>query len=105
VRKKSLLPPDVIDQWPEVFSEVDVTAVPLAYLHSLRISFKDGKVWDINISAHVKKNGSNDLEQHLEDLIESYEDVIEHIDFRLDVEKVKKDIIKKTNKFLKTKKR
>lgn len=105
MKKKSLLPPDVIDQWPEVFSEVDVTAVPLAYLHSLRISFKDGKVWDINIAAHVKKNGNTDLEQHLEDLIESYEDVIEHIDFRLDVEKVKKDIIKKTNKFLKTKKR
>lgn len=105
MRKKSSLPQDVIDQWPEVFNEIHVTAVPIAYLHSLRITFKDGKVWDVNIAAHIKKHHDSDLEDHLEELIESYEEVIEHIDFRLDVNKVKRDIIKKTNKFLKTKKR
>ena len=105
MRKKASLPPDVIDQWPEVFNDLDVKAVPLAYLHSMRITFKDGKVWDLNIAAHVKKSGAENLEEHLEELIEAYEEVIEHVDFRLDVEKVKKDIIKKTNKFLKNKKR
>lgn len=97
------MPPDVIDQWPEVFSELDVRAVPIAYLHSLRITFKDGKVWDLNIASHLKKSKTENLEDHIEELIEAYEDVIEHIDFRLDVERVKKDIIKKTNKFLKKK--
>lgn len=105
MKKKSSLPPDVIDQWPEVFSELDVKAVPIAYLHSMRITFKDGKVWDLNVAAHAKKNSVENLETHLEELIESYEEVIEHIDFRLDVEKVKKDIIKKTNNFLKLKKK
>jgi hypothetical protein len=100
VSKKSL-PKDVVDQWPEVFSEVDVKAVPLAYLHSMRIIFNDGKVWDINIAAHAKKNGVEDLEEHLQELISTYEEAIEHIDFRLDVDRVKKDIIKQTKSFLK----
>lgn len=103
--RKSLLPPDVIDQWPEVFSDLQVTAVPLAYLHSLKITFKDGRIWDVNIATYAKRADIDDLEYHLQELIESYEEVIENIDFRLDVERVKKDIIKKTNKFLKTRTR
>lgn len=99
--KKKSLPKDVVEQWPEVFSEVDVKAVPLEYLHSMRIIFVDGKVWDLNIASHTKAHGVDNLEEHLEELIETYEDSIEHIDFRLDVEKVKKDVIKKTRSFLK----
>jgi predicted component of type VI protein secretion system len=100
VTKKGL-PKDVIDQWPEVFNDVDVKAVPLAYLHSMRIIFEDGKVWDLNIASHVKKNGVHDLEEHIQELISTYEESIEHIDFRLDVDRVKKDIMKKTKSFLK----
>lgn len=99
--KKKSLPKDVVDQWPEIFSDVDVKAVPLEYLHSMRIIFSDGKVWDLNIAAHAKKNGIQDLDQHLQELIGNYEESIEHIDFRLDVDRVKKDIIKKTKSFLK----
>jgi hypothetical protein len=100
VKKKSL-PKDVVDQWPEIFSDVDVKAVPLEYLHSMRIIFSDGKVWDLNIASHARKNGVQDLDQHLQELIGNYEESIEHIDFRLDVDRVKKDIIKKTKNFLK----
>lgn len=100
MNKKSL-PKDVIDQWPEVFSEVDVKAVPLEYLHSMRIIFIDGKIWDLNIARHAKKHGVENLEEHLQELISNYEDSIEHIDFRLDVERVKRDIIKQTKSFLK----
>ena len=67
----------------------------------MRIIFNDGKVWDINIASHAKKNGVEDLEEHLQELISTYEEAIEHIDFRLDVDRVKKDIIKQTKSFLK----
>lgn len=99
--KKKSLPKDVVDQWPEVFSDVDVKAIPIPYLYSMRIIFKDGKVWDINIDDHARKNSIDDLEAHLSELITTYEDSIEHIDFRLDVERVKKDVMKKTKSFLK----
>lgn len=99
--KKKSLPKDVVDQWPEVFSDVDVKAIPIPYLYSMRIIFKDGKIWDINIHDHARKNSIDDLEAHLSELITTYEDSIEHIDFRLDVERVKKDVMKKTKSFLK----
>jgi hypothetical protein len=99
--KKKTLPPDVVDSWPEVFSDIDVHAIPLDYLHSMRIMFNNGKVWDINITQYAKKTGIDDLEDHLRELLSEYEDSIEHIDFRLNVAKVKKDVIKKTKSFLK----
>jgi len=103
VIKGKSLPKDVIDQWPEIFGEINVEAVPLAYLDSMRIIFKGGKVWDINIASQARAHGSDNLEDHLRELLSSYENEIEHIDFRLDVEKVKKDVIKETTRFLKKK--
>jgi hypothetical protein len=103
VNKGKSLPKDVIDQWPEVFGEINVEAVPLAYLHSMRIIFKGGKVWDVNIAGQARAHGADNLEEHLKELLANYEEEIEHIDFRLDVEKVKKDVIKETTRFLKKK--
>lgn len=103
--KKKSLPKDVVDQWPEVFNDVVVEAVPIEYLDSLRIIFNDGKVWDINVASHARKNQIENLEEHLQELISEYEEVIEHIDFRLDIERVKKDVMKKTKTFLKDNKK
>jgi hypothetical protein len=102
VKKKSL-PPDVVDQWPEVFSDIDVKAIPISYIDSMRIIFDDGKIWDINIANEIKKSGLSDvdIEAEISELVSNYEDTIQHIDFRLDVAKVKKDIIKNTKRFLK----
>jgi hypothetical protein len=100
VTKKSL-PKDVVDSWPEVFSDIDVHAIPLEYLDSIRIIFENGKVWDINVATYAKQAGEDDLEGHLRELLKTYEESIQHIDFRLNVAKVKKDVIKKTKSFLK----
>lgn len=102
--KGKTLPQDVVDQWPEVFGEISVKAVPLAYLHSLRIIFKGGKVWDVNIASQARAHGADNLEENLRELLSSYQDEIEHIDFRLDVDRVKRDVMKETTKFLKKKK-
>lgn len=101
--KKKSLPPDVVIQWPEVFSDIDVKVVPLSYLDSMRIIFEDGKVWDIDIAGEIKKSamGEVDLEAEIAELVNTYEDSIKHIDFRLDVAKVKKDMIRNTKRFLK----
>lgn len=98
-RKK--LPKDVIDHWPEVLKDVNIDVVPLEYLHSIRVSFVDGKVWDIDLRG---KKTSNDLENVINELLLDYEDAITGVDFRLDTIKLKKDITKRTNQFLKKRK-
>lgn len=99
-----VLPKEVIECWPEVFGEVKLNVLPIKYLHAILVNFKDGKIWEIKITAKTKKNGWESLEGTLSELLNSYEDSIESINFKLDTDRVKKDIKNSTNKFLKRKK-
>jgi len=99
-RKK--LPEEVISHWPEVFDDVEIDVVPLEYLDSVRVQFTDGKIWNIDIN--TQKNKVEDLEKSLDELFEQYQDHIKTVDFRLNTEKVKRDITTRTKKFLKLRK-
>jgi hypothetical protein len=99
-----VLPKEVIDYWPEVFGEVKLNVLPLRYLDVVLINFKDGKVWEIKITAKAKRDGWESLEKTLSDLINSYESTIDNVNFKLDTIRVKKDIEKSTQNFLKKRK-
>jgi hypothetical protein len=103
VPKNKKLPPDVIDHWPEVFDEIDIDVIPIEYLDSVRVQFEDGKIWDIDVKSSRQKP-ELDIESAIEDLFEEYADVITNIDFRLDTEKVKRDIKSRTHIFMKKRK-
>ena len=101
-RKTKGLPPEVVNKWPDVFGDVDVRAIPLEYLHSLRVLFNNGKQWDIAVD--VNKNPAKQLEKTLRELFHTYDSSIKHVDFKLDTDRVKKDVQKSTNRFLKRRK-
>ena len=98
------LPKDVIEVWPEVFEEVTLQSLPLLYLHTVVINFKDNKSWEIKLTTKIKKDGWSSFQQSLSELLLSYEEQIDDVDFKLDAAKVKKDVEKLTNKFLKKQK-
>lgn len=98
------LPKDVIEHWPEVFGEVHLNVLPLRYLHTVLVNFKDGKSWEIKITAKTKREGWEAFEQNLAELFKTYESTIDNIDFKLDTERVRKDVESSTQKFLKKKK-
>lgn len=102
--KGRTLPKEIIEMWPEVFGEVKLNVLPLGYLHTVLVNFKDGKTWEIRITARTKKEGWSTFEKNLSTLVKTYEESIDNIDFKLDTEKVKKDIEKSTTKFLKKRK-
>jgi hypothetical protein len=104
VPKSKKLPPDIVDHWPEVFKDVDIQVVPVKYLHSVRVFFTDGKVWDIDVDKTRKNKDSMDIEQALEELFSTYEDSIENLDFRLDTARIKADIQGRTRHFMKRRK-
>lgn len=100
-KKITELPEDVIAHWPEVFKDVRVEAVPIEYLHSVRVSFRGGKIWDIDLEKSRKKHSSMDLESVLEQMFKEYDEHIVNVDFRLDTDRIKKDIQARTKMFLK----
>lgn len=106
--KKNSLPPDVVKQWPEIFSDIEIKAVPLEYIDSMRVTFDDGKVWEIDI-AKTRKNltqeqQQQELEETLRTFIEEYSAVIKTVDFRLKTQKVISDMKDRTAKFMKKRK-
>tara|TARA_A200000113_G_scaffold167549_1_gene152224 strand:+ start:365 stop:676 length:312 start_codon:yes stop_codon:yes gene_type:complete len=101
-RRSKRLPPEVVNKWPDVFGDVDVHAIPLEYLHSLRVRFTNGKAWDIAVD--VKKNPVKSLEKTLKELFNTYDSSIKHVDFKLDTDRIKKDVQKRTTKFIKHRK-
>jgi hypothetical protein len=98
---KKSLPKNVVDHWPEVFNDVTVNAIPIEYLLAIKVTFNDGKKWEIKVKNSHKKMTNSGLEQTLNELFKNYTNSIKNVDFRLDTEKVKKDIEKRTKKFLK----
>ena len=104
LKQPKLLPKEVIAHWPEVFEEVSLNVLPLLYLHSVVINFKDNKSWEIKLTTKIKKDGWNSFQQNLSELLTSYDEQIDDVDFKLDAVKVKKDVEKFTNKFLKKQK-
>ena len=103
---KNKLPPEVISQWPEIFNDVEIKAVPIEYIHNIHVYFHDGKVWQIDMNAQTKQDGGDvsKVEQSLETFLAEYNDEISHVDFRLNTSKVVADVKKRTKSFMKKRK-
>lgn len=91
------------DEWEEILDEIELTYLPIEYLKNIIVTFDDGTTWDIDIAASQKNQSSEAIETSLDELFETYDDTIETVDFRLDLEKVKKDLSKRVRRFLKKK--
>ena len=103
---KNKLPPEVISQWPEIFNDVEIKAVPIEYIHNIHVYFHDGKVWQIDMDAQTKHDGGDvaRVEESLETFLAEYNDEISHVDFRLNTSKVVSDVKNRTKSFMKKRK-
>ena len=101
---KKRLPKEVVAHWPEIFSDLHVESIPVEYLLSIKVTFKDGKNWEIRLKNNRKKMTNKELEKQITELFKTYGDAIKNVDFRLDTNKVKADITKRTKTFLKKRK-
>jgi|TARA_B110000977_G_scaffold158713_1_gene202323 hypothetical protein len=109
---KNKLPPEVIKQWPEIFSDVEIKAVPIEYIHSVHVYFHDGKVWEIDMDKTTESMFMQDgedvgvgvIEHSLEVFLTEYNEEISHVDFRLNTAKVVSDVKKRTKTFMKKRK-
>lgn len=86
-----------------MYGEVSLNVLPLKYLSAVLINFKDGKTWEVRVTTKTKKEGWDAFEQSLTEMFKTYEHRIVDIDFKLDTKKIKNDIERKTQNFLKKK--
>jgi hypothetical protein len=92
---------DVIESWPEIFEDVNLNVVPLKYLCSVQVKFKDRKIWNIDIGKNLRDDNWQIIQSNIQEMILNYKEHIESVDFKLDTDQIKKDISRETAKFLK----
>ncbi len=98
----NILPDEVVDVWPEVFGEVTLNVLPVEYIETVLINFKDGKSWEIDIPpSRDQRTKLKDFRSGLDEMLYSYKDVIDEVDVKIDTVKIKKDVEKSIKKMLK----
>lgn len=104
-KKNTKLPPEVVDHWPEIFSDIEIKAIPIQYIKSINVQFADGKVWVIEVNNEIiTQTNLESVEESLADFFDEYDEVIDTVDFNLNTTKVRKDIETRTKRFMKKRK-
>ena len=93
-------PRHLIKEWPEVFEDLYMNTMPVAYLDLIHLEFADGRVWEINVKDQLKDTDAEDIADRLLETLQEYKDEIKKIDFKVDVDRLKKDITSSTNDIL-----
>lgn len=85
-------PEHLIKQWPEVFEDMYMNTMPLFYLNYVRLEFKDGRIWEIDVKAQLATINPDIVADKILDMFEEYGSELKDINFDVDTEKLKKDI-------------
>ena len=85
-------PRHLVKEWPEVFEDLYMNTMPIAYLIIVHIEFTNGRVWEIDVRDQLSKETPDSIADKLLDTLKEYKDEIKKIDFKVDIEKLKKDI-------------
>jgi len=84
--------------WEEIFDTVNYDYLPIEYVGTIIVTFLDGKVWEVDLH---NKNNVDDPADTIATFLDEYNEKIDTVDFRLDTDRIKKDITKRTKRFLK----
>lgn len=99
-RKYFKPPKNLVKEWPEVFDDLYINTMPVAYLDALLLEFDDGRVWEINIKDQLKTGDPDKLAKKLLDTLSEYKETIKKIDFKFDVDLLRQDIKNRTKDIL-----
>ncbi len=93
-------PRHLVKEWPEVFEDLYMNTMPVAYLDLVHIEFKDGRIWEINVKDEIEKINPDSVADVLLNTLQEYKDEITKLDFKINIERLKKDIQDSTNTLL-----
>lgn len=93
-------PKQLVDEWPEVFSDLYMNTMPVNYLEYIHLEFSSGMVWELDVKDQLKHLDPDVVSQRLYETIQEYKDQVIKFNFKLDVNKLKKDIKKSSRQIL-----
>lgn len=85
-------PRHLIKEWPEVFEDLYMNTMPVAYLEMIHLEFSNGRVWQIDIQTQLKESDPDAIADKLINTLTEYKEEIKKIDFKINIDKLKEDI-------------
>ena len=98
--KSFKIPKNLVNEWPEIFEDMYISTMPVEYLHSIKLEFHDGRVWEIAVDEQLTSLKSQAIADRLIETLYEYAEDVKKIDFKVNVEKLKTDIKKEIRKIL-----
>jgi hypothetical protein len=77
-----------------------MNTMPVAYLDAMLLEFNDGRIWEINIKEHLVQDYPDSVAKKLLQTMNEYKDSIKKVDFKINIDLLKKEIQDRTNKLL-----
>jgi hypothetical protein len=91
-------PRHLVEEWPEVFEDMYMNTMPVCYIDMIRMEFNDGRVWEINIQEQLYDLPNELVASRLVDTFQEFKEDIKKIDFKIDIDRLKKDILDSSKK-------
>ncbi len=86
-------PRHLVKEWPEVFEDLYMNTMPVAYIDFIHLEFQNGRVWKIDVKTQLNEDDADLVAERLMATLTEYKDTITKIDFKIDVIRLKKDIL------------
>lgn len=83
-----------------MFDDLYMNTMPVAYLDAMLLEFNDGRIWEINIKEHLVQDDPDSVAKKLLQTMNEYKDTIKKVDFKINIDLLKKEIQDRTNKLL-----
>lgn len=100
-RKPFRPPKHISKEWPEVFEHIYMNSMPIRYIHGVELEFRDGRIWEVDISEQLPFSHEDDIVERLMSALNEMAGDIIGINFNIDVEKLKVDIQDQTKNIMK----
>jgi hypothetical protein len=85
-------PRHLVKEWPEVFEDLYMNTMPVAYLEKIHLEFNDKRIWEIDVKDELSKQSPDEIADKLITTLNEYKEEIKKIDFKIDIERLKQDI-------------
>jgi hypothetical protein len=90
------------DKWRQILAEVEKAQAPVSVLRAITVNLIDGTQVDIDIQELLAEGvAPEDLEQRINDRLESLDDIIKNVDFFINVDCVARTVQPITDNLLK----
>jgi hypothetical protein len=90
------------DKWRQILAEVEKAQAPVSVLRAITVNLIDGTQVDIDIQELLAEGAApEDLEQRINERLESLEDIIKNVDFFISVDHVAQAVQPITDNLLK----